>query len=61
MTKKILEYTTERTPENTQYQIIQYTSMAIPTIGMYVSQKEYILVSKNASIMWTSLPKTEVR
>ena len=37
MTKKILEYTTERTPETTQYQIIQYTSMAIPTIGMYVS------------------------
>ena len=29
--------TTESTPEATQYQIIQYTSMAIPTFGMYVS------------------------
>ena len=30
---------------------MQYISMAIPTIGMYVSWKEYILVSKNAAIM----------
>ena len=37
MTKRILEHTTESTPENTQYQIIQYTSMAMPTFGMYVS------------------------
>ena len=37
MTYIILEQTTESTPETTQYQIIQYTSMAIPTLGMYAS------------------------
>ena len=37
MTERILEQTTESTPETTQYQIIQYTSMAIPTFGTYVS------------------------
>ena len=37
MTKRILEHKTESTPESTQYQIIQYTSMAIPTFGVYVS------------------------
>ena len=47
----MLEHTTESTPEITQYQIIQYTSMAIPTFGMYVSSKEYILISKNVPIM----------
>ena len=26
--------------------------MAIPTFGMYVSKKEYILISKNAAIMY---------
>ena len=31
-----MEHTTESTPETTQYQIIQYTSMAITTFGMYV-------------------------
>ena len=44
MTKRILERTTESTLETTQYQIIQYTSKAIPTFGMYVSYKEYILI-----------------
>ena len=33
----ILEHTTESTPETTQYQIIQYTSMAILAFCMYVS------------------------
>ena len=32
-----MEHTAEITPETTQYQIIQYTSMAIPAFGMYVS------------------------
>ena len=47
----MLEHTTESTPEITQYQIIQYNSMAIQTFGMYVSSKEYILISKNVPIM----------
>ena len=34
-----------------QYQIIQYTNMDTPTIGIYVSQKEYISVSKNVATM----------
>ena len=51
MTKRILDHTTESTPETRQYQIIQYTSMAISTFGMFVSKKEYILIGKNAAIM----------
>ena len=42
--------------------------MAIATIGMYVSKKEYILVSKNAAIMcgmyvynkWSARARTKV-
>ena len=37
MTERILDHTTESTTETRQYQIIQYTSMAIPTFGMYIS------------------------
>ena len=34
-----------------QYQIIQHTSMATPTFGMYVSSKDLILITKNVAIM----------
>ena len=47
----MLDHTTESTPETRQYQIIKYTSVAIPTFGVRVSEKELILISKNVAIM----------
>ena len=35
-----------------QYQIIQHTSMATPTFGMYVFQEESILITKNVAIVY---------
>ena len=51
MTKRIQDHTTEITPEIRQYEIIQYTSIAIPTFGMHVSLLEFIWISKNAAYM----------
>ena len=43
----------------TSYQIIQYTSMATPTFGMYVSYKEFILITKIAAMMFGMYIKME--